>query len=67
LSKIFAQNYSVILKRCDTIQLSWRRGIMVIASASRTEDPGFKFHQGVGFRFLYVAVLLSKLNTHCHC
>jgi hypothetical protein len=27
----------------------WRRGIVVIASASRTEDPGFEFRQGVRY------------------
>jgi hypothetical protein len=38
----------------------WRRGIVVIASAYRTEDPGFESRQGVRFfRNLYIAVLLS--------
>jgi hypothetical protein len=41
--------------------------LVVIASASRTEDPGFESRQGVSFfRFLYIAVLLSKLNMHFH-
>jgi hypothetical protein len=36
----------------------WRRGIVVIASAYRTEDPGFESRQGVRFfRYLYIAVL----------
>jgi hypothetical protein len=30
-------------------KLPWRRGIMVIASASRTEDTGFKSHQNARF------------------
>jgi hypothetical protein len=34
----------------------WRRGMVVIASASRTEDPGFKSRQGVRVLGLY---------THC--
>jgi hypothetical protein len=33
--------------------LPWRRGIVVIASASRTEDPGFESRQGVRFLGLY--------------
>jgi hypothetical protein len=39
--------------------LKWH-GIVVIASAYRTEDPGFESRQGVRFfRNLYTAVLLS--------
>jgi hypothetical protein len=36
------------------------RGIVVIAPAHRTEDPGFESR----FRALYK---LSKLNMHCYC
>jgi hypothetical protein len=45
----------------------WRSGVVVIASAYRTEDPGFESHQGVRFLGLYtgIALLLSKLNCHC--
>jgi hypothetical protein len=40
--------------------MPWRRGIVVIAYAYRTEDPGFESRQGVGFcSFLGIAVLLS--------
>jgi hypothetical protein len=41
--------------------LSWRRVIVVIASAQRTEDPGFEFRQGVRFLgfYMYIAGLLS--------
>jgi hypothetical protein len=35
----------------------WRRGTVVITSASRTEDRGFRFRQVVSFRFLYIAML----------
>jgi hypothetical protein len=31
------------------IALAWRRGIVVIASAYRTEDPGFQSREGVRF------------------
>jgi hypothetical protein len=31
----------------------WRRGIVIISSASRTEDPGFESRQGVRFLGLY--------------
>jgi hypothetical protein len=30
-------------------RLPWRRGIVVVASAYRTEDPGFESRQGVRF------------------
>jgi hypothetical protein len=54
--------FKVLLKR------PWRRGIVVIASAYRIEDPEFESRQGVRFfRNLYIAVLLSLLNMHCHC
>jgi hypothetical protein len=43
--------------------LPWRRGIVVIASAYRTEDPGFESRQGARFfRNLYIAVLLSHIT-----
>jgi hypothetical protein len=46
----------------------WRRGIVVIASAYRTEDPGFESCQGVRFfRIFYIAVLLSLSLSLCHC
>jgi hypothetical protein len=49
--------------------MHWRRAIGVIASASRTGDPGFEPRQGVRFLGLYIlgTVLLSKLNMHCQC
>jgi hypothetical protein len=38
---------------------TWRRGIVVIVSAYRTEKPGFGSRRGVRvFRNLYIAVLL---------
>jgi hypothetical protein len=40
--------------------LPWRRGIVVIAAAYRTEDPGFEFHQGVRFLGVYT------LQCCCH-
>jgi hypothetical protein len=44
----------------DNRRMPLRRGIVVIASAYRTEDPGFESRQGVRFfRKLYIAVLLS--------
>jgi hypothetical protein len=47
-----------------------RRGLLVIASASRPEDPGFEYRQCV-IRFLprslYIPAMLSKLNMYCHC
>jgi hypothetical protein len=52
------------VRKCETTA-PWRRGKVVIASAYRKEDPGFKSPQGV--RFLGIAVLLSLLNMHCHC
>jgi hypothetical protein len=45
----------------------WRRGIIVIVSAYRTEDPGFESRQCERFLGVnYIAVLLSKLNMHGH-
>jgi hypothetical protein len=34
---------------------------------SLLEIPGSNPHQGQGFTFLYIAVLLSKLDMQCHC
>jgi hypothetical protein len=31
----------------------WRRGIVVIASGYRTEDPGFEYRQGARFLGIY--------------
>jgi hypothetical protein len=45
--------------------LARRRGKVVSASSSRTEDPGFESRQGV--RSSHIAVLLSKPNMHCQC
>jgi hypothetical protein len=58
-----------IEKKLKTCFWSWRRGIVVIASANRTEDPGFESRQGVMFLglYAYIAVLLSKLKMQCHC
>jgi hypothetical protein len=61
---------SIYLFRVHTFYryLSCWHGIMVIASAYRTEDPGFESRQGVRFfRNFYIAVLLSKLYMLCHC
>jgi hypothetical protein len=46
----------------DALGSPWRRGIVVIAFASRTEDPGFESRQRVrlNLRSLYIGVLLSK-------
>jgi hypothetical protein len=38
--------------------------VVVIVSASRTENPGFESRQGI---FIYIAVLLWELNMHCDC
>jgi hypothetical protein len=46
----------------DLALAAWHMYVVVIASASRTEDPGFESRQGV--RSLYIAVLLSKLNKY---
>jgi hypothetical protein len=46
----------------------WRRGIVVIASAYRTEDIGFESHQGVRFLGLYIHTLLCCCqNLICIC
>jgi hypothetical protein len=39
---------------------AWHSGIVVIASAYRTEAPGFESRQGVRFKgiYMYIAVLL---------
>jgi hypothetical protein len=44
----------------------WWRGMVVIATAYRTEDPVFESRHGVCkvFSSLCIAVLLSKLNMH---
>jgi hypothetical protein len=39
----------------------WWRGIVVIASASRTEDPGFESRQSARFLGPYA------LQCRCHC
>jgi hypothetical protein len=48
------------------IFLPWRRGIVVIASASRTVDPGFDCHQGVRFLDLFTLQSCCQ-NLICHC
>jgi hypothetical protein len=45
-------------KKCP--QMPWRRGIVVIASAYRIEDPEFKSRQGVRFLRIYT------LQCCCH-
>jgi hypothetical protein len=40
--------------------MPWRRGIVVIASAYRTEDPGFESRQGVRF------IGVFSLQCRCH-
>jgi hypothetical protein len=45
--------------------LPWRIGKVVIATAYRTEDPGFKSRQGV--RFLGIYTLQCCCHMHCHC
>jgi hypothetical protein len=50
--------------------MPWRRGIVVIAHAYRTEDPEFESRQGVRFFFRNLYTLqccCHKLNLHCHC
>jgi hypothetical protein len=50
----------LLLKKYHNKRKFWRRGIVIVASAYRTEDPGFESRQGVRFlRNLYIAVLLS--------
>jgi hypothetical protein len=46
--------------------LPWRRCSVVIASASRADDPGFESLRSVRIysHYTYIAVLLSKLNTY---
>jgi hypothetical protein len=47
----------------ETIKLGpWRRGIVVIESASRTEDTGFESRQYVMFLGLYVNITILFLN-----
>jgi hypothetical protein len=44
-------------------RLPWRRGIVTIASAYWTEDPGFKSRQGVKFLGIYIhcsAVVITQ-------
>jgi hypothetical protein len=38
----------------------WRHALVTIASAYRTEDPGFESRQGVRFLCIYIAVLKSN-------
>jgi hypothetical protein len=49
--------------------MPWRRGIVVIASTYRTEDPEFESRQGE--RFLGISTLQSCCNNlpimHCQC
>jgi hypothetical protein len=45
-----------------TFALAQRRGIVVIGSPYRTEDPGFEPRQDVRFLGLYIAVQWPKLN-----
>jgi hypothetical protein len=48
--------------------MPWWRGIVVIASAYRTEDPGFVSRQGVRFLFLYtVQCCCHKHNALSLC
>jgi hypothetical protein len=46
----------------------WRRGIVVIASASRPEYPRFESLEGVRLwgLYIYISMLLLNLNMHCH-
>jgi hypothetical protein len=62
-----SDSYSgLVLNRTVNFSL-WLRGIAVIASAYKTEDHGFEIPQGCNvFQVLYIAVLLLKLNIHCH-
>jgi hypothetical protein len=43
----------------------WRRGIVVIASAYRTEDPRFESHRGVKLLGIYTLQWCCN-NVHCH-
>jgi hypothetical protein len=61
-----------VLRFCEIFLMRWRflrPGIVVIASSSRTEEPGFESRQGVRFLgfWMYLAVHLSKLTMNCHC
>jgi hypothetical protein len=48
--------------------MPWWRGIVVIASAFRTEYPGFKSSQGVRFLGFYaLQCCCHTLIMHCHC
>jgi hypothetical protein len=49
---------------CVTTCPGWRRGIVVIAFAYRTEDPVFKSRQGVRFLGIYT-VQCSCHNLIC--
>jgi hypothetical protein len=53
--KIFSNlvNHPWYIDALTLNRMPWRRGIVVIASASRTEDPGFESRQGVRFSGLY--------------
>jgi hypothetical protein len=42
-------NYFAVLTKERDLGTPWRRGIVVIASAYRTEDPGLESRQGVRF------------------
>jgi hypothetical protein len=46
------------------MRMTWRRGIVVIASASRTEDPGFESRQDVMVFGLYT-LLCCFQNSIC--
>jgi hypothetical protein len=46
----------------------WRRGVVVIVNANRTEDRVFEPRRGVRFLGLYTLQYSSlKLYSHCYC
>jgi hypothetical protein len=68
-NKKSSKHFCAIFSPCQRYAfMPWRGGIVVIAYASRPEDPGFESRQGVRFlELINIAVLLSKLNIYCHC
>jgi hypothetical protein len=47
--------------------LPLRHGKVVIASASRTEDPGFESRKGVSFLGLNALQCCCQIFMLCHC
>jgi hypothetical protein len=47
------------------VKVPWRCGIVVIASAYRTKDPGFETHHGVKFLGIYTLHNLIRALSLC--